>query len=440
MLLQATSDGYKNMAVSRYPEMTQLLTSIDVDKAGNGTVTVTFRAFGSKEATKTLKVPLKPNIEKLEPFNVDMHGSPTAAFKMPTEYNTWFSECFGYDVVFVYLGDNRRDVLFKDLAPVPRVSWLANLTSSIINPDRFRITFADCAPYLIVSKTSLADVSSRLPPGQNMDVTKFRPNIVLEGAEEAWEEDYWRKIKIGNAEVTMNHNCVRCKSINVDYETGKPGTGESGEVLKKLQKDRRVDTGAKWSPVFGRYSFWSSKSADQMIKVGDLVEITEVSKERTAWSKFDIWYVYMRIANTCARLARYRMNESLFPMLQSIGWRFRRPEGCIYGVLEETLELTQSFASSRGGMSMSMFIRCSKTISLYRRVVYQDSVINTRSRCSLSLVSLSRLSCTVASSNYSFGSMPYTKVRRRYPVLKHTDLCCSFAKISRQESKVFEMV
>lgn len=290
MLLEVTPDGYKNMAVSRYPEMTQFLTEIETDSSGSGSITVKFKAFGNADQTKTLQVPLLPDVEKLEPFEVTMHNSPTQAYKMPAKYNDWFTSCFGYEVLFVYLGENRRNVLFEDMVLPPRPTWIRNIAQKypflgIPVDEQFQITFADCAPYLIVSKTSLEDVSARLPDGEDMDVTKFRPNIVLEGAGKPWEEDFWGRIKIRDAEIIMQHNCVRCKSINIDYETGKPGTGPSGEVLKKLQKDRRVDMGAKWSPVFGRYSYWNPKSPTQTFKVGDEVNVTKVNDGRTVWSK-----------------------------------------------------------------------------------------------------------------------------------------------------------
>jgi uncharacterized protein YcbX len=286
MLLKVLPEGYQNMAVSNFSDMTQFLTSIEDRKDGKAVVNVTFRAFGNEEKSKTLSVPLAPDTEKLDPFNVDMHGASTAAFKMPHEYNAWFSECFGYQVVLVYLGDNKREVLWKDLVQTQNASLLARvpLLGSAI-PQTPQITFADCAPYLVVSSTSLDDVSSRLAPDEPMDVTKFRPNIVLSGADEAWEEDYWSKVRIGNTELIMKHNCVRCASVNVDYETGKPGTGVSGQVLKKLQKDRRVDKGAKWSPVFGRYAFWRGADGGQVFKVGDEAVVTDRNKDRTVFSK-----------------------------------------------------------------------------------------------------------------------------------------------------------
>jgi uncharacterized protein YcbX len=291
MLLQVTPDGYKNMVVSGYPEMTQFLTSINFlehnSKAG-GTISVEFVGAG-KEKNRTLEIPLRPDTAKLEPVTVNMYEAATQAFKMMPEYNEWFSACFSFEVVLVYLGDNGRGVGFEDLKQTKTTAWLSQIGRNVPFlsrqlPEDYQITFADCSPYLVVSKTSLQSVTARLPEGEEMDMRKFRPNIVLEGAANAWEEDYWGAINVNGADMILAHNCIRCQSINIDYETGKAGTGESGQVLKKLQKDRRVDVGAKWSPVFGRYSFWNTRHASRMLAVGDEVYITKVNKERTKWS------------------------------------------------------------------------------------------------------------------------------------------------------------
>lgn len=295
MILQKTADGYKNMAVAHYPEMTQFLQAIDDDF-----VTVNYRAYGDTEKVKSIKVPLLPDVEKLEPFEAVLHSSPTSAFKMPEKYNTWFSECFGYEVVLVYIGDNRRAVMFENMQPlepdpltrflkksVPFAGSYVESMMGLHQNEQWKITFADCAPFLICSQTSLEDVSSRLPEGEEMDITKFRPNIVIKGAFEPYQEDYWGKVKINNgAELTMAHNCVRCRSITLDYNTGKVAQGEAGNVLKKLQSDRRIDIGAKWSPVFGRYSFWDPKRKSQVVKVGDRVNVSKVNDGLTVWSKF----------------------------------------------------------------------------------------------------------------------------------------------------------
>lgn len=70
-----------------------------------------------------------------------------------------------------------------------------------------------------------------------------------------------------------------------DYATGKPGTGESGKMLKLLQKDRRIDRGMKYSPVFGRYSFVDKASEGSLIKVGDEVRITKRNEQNTLFGE-----------------------------------------------------------------------------------------------------------------------------------------------------------
>jgi uncharacterized protein YcbX len=299
LLLKAKPDGtYENMAVSRMPEMTQFLQEFENYGTNDAAINVTYRAYGDAEKAKTIQIPLLPDTESLEPYQVTMHSSPAPAFLMPAEYSSWFSSCFGYDVILVYLGDNRRPVMFEDMQPLEpdpltlflkkHVPIVGEYVDRLVGPrqtEQWRLTFADCAPYLITSKTSLDDLSSRMPAGEEVDMRKFRPNIVIEGANEPWQEDYWGKVTINQkTDIIMAHNCVRCTSVNLDYDTGKPATGAAGEVLKRMQKDRRIDIGAKWSPVFGRYSFWDPKRPSQTIKVGDKVNVTKVNEGLTVWS------------------------------------------------------------------------------------------------------------------------------------------------------------
>lgn len=152
-----------------------------------------------------------------------------------------------------------------------------------------RIGFADCAPFLVISQTSVDDVSRRLDGDEEVDLTKFRPNIVVEGSGMAFEEDFWAELAVGRnagaagndpkVRLLLTGNCVRCQSLNVDFATGKMGTGEGGKVLKKLMNDRRVDRGARFSPVFGRYSFLGREGVGERIRVGDEVVVLSRAEE-----------------------------------------------------------------------------------------------------------------------------------------------------------------
>ncbi|KAL9098309.1 MAG: hypothetical protein Q9163_006013 [Psora crenata] len=295
---QATS--LENMTITNYPELSLFLQSIDQQAK---TFTVTHDS--QKSGKRSLGIQLEPDYEVLEQIDIVLHQSPTKAYNMGKEINRWFSECLCCDAMLVYLGPHRRPVLGNlspHAAPAESQSWLASLTRGL--PEIIwtkakkgdSISFADVAAYLVVTEESLKDVSSRLPDGVLMDVTKFRPNIVVSRAPEAWDEDYWGGITIisstdansgstGKVEVTLTQNCGRCVSINVDYSTGQAGKGEEGNILRKLMSDRRVDGGKKYSPIFGRYGFLDQSSSfdGRSISVGDDVVVSKRNVGRTAF-------------------------------------------------------------------------------------------------------------------------------------------------------------
>lgn len=291
---------YRNMAVAYFPEMTLFLTDIKYPEGDfKGEIAVTHSPPNGEK--KTITVPLQPDTAELDPFDVDMHGSRTTGFNMGDHYNSWFTSCFGYPVVFVYIGSNRRPVLFPEFQAQPQQSsWLSSIASTVSsllgsaeekeNNDE-RIGFQDVAPYLFVSQTSSDVVSQWLPEGEEMDISKFRPNVVLSGSREAWEEDYWGEVTIiptssedderHEITVPLVHNCIRCASLNIDFATGKPGSGKTGEVLKMLQKDRRVDKGKKYSAVFGRYGFLKGEGG--IVSLGNEVRVSKRNAERTVF-------------------------------------------------------------------------------------------------------------------------------------------------------------
>ena len=240
---------------------------------------------------KSLTVPLSPNTNDLEPMEIIMHSSPTMAYNMGSEYNDWFSSCLGYNVVLSYIGPHQRKVLMSTtpIRPSKPTGWLSRAWSYALGdgmPVEY-IAFADGAHFLVCSETSLKNVSSRLSDGKEMDVTKFRPNIVVSEADGAWDEDFWHEISIGDVKIVLAQNCGRCKSINIDYATGAPGTGESGKIMAKLSKDRRIDKGNKWHPVFGRYGFLAPESPrfERRLAVGDEVLVTKRGTEHTKFGK-----------------------------------------------------------------------------------------------------------------------------------------------------------
>ena len=311
MVLKATKsdDGsttYENTAIAKDNNMCRFFPSFD--SSDRQSFTVTYKPVDGS-ADKTISIPLEPETDDLELVDVIMHKSPTQAFLMSKEINDWFTSCFGTDVVLTYIGSKTRDCRmtsdkYKAHEPSTAGSWLSSAASIITGngaaDESSVLKFTDVAPYLIVSSKSMDDVWSRLPPDEKdtFDITKFRPNLIVSGAEKAWEEDYWAELSINSPDpsnsgdsaepvkIECEHNCGRCRSINIDYATGEQGTGEAGKMLKMLSKDRRVDEGTKWSPVFGRYSFLHPRSEGRVVRVGDGVVVSRRNEGHTAFGKW----------------------------------------------------------------------------------------------------------------------------------------------------------
>ena len=307
MLLRKDESGeWVNMHLARIFALALFSTELRLpdDDRDEGKITVTFRP-PDREVQK-IEIPLEPEIDGLKEMTVDMHRSATSAYVMPEVYSAWFSGCLGYEVQFVYLGAWRREILGNLMPKNTSASegegggWFSGITKSIPyfgaeekQEDNKILTFADIAPYLLVSETSLHEVSSRLPEGEEMDVRKFRPNFVIAGAQTAYDEDYWGELTVksqdGGEEVrfTLTNNCARCTSINVDFDTGLAAEGEKGTVLKKLMVDRRVDPGRKFGPIFGRYGFLTDGKGQEgvVLRVGDEVRVSGRNEERTVFRK-----------------------------------------------------------------------------------------------------------------------------------------------------------
>ncbi|TVY35045.1 Mitochondrial amidoxime reducing component [Lachnellula subtilissima] len=292
--LEETPRKLQNMHVPAFPSMSLFHTEIRGDK-----LIVSYRSPGTADPTgETLEVPLEPsNLESLERLPINMHSSRTTAYNLGTECNKWFSDRFGFKVVLAYWGGNPRPVLGnlpgqpanqgrKKNIVVETVSRIPVLRSLVGDDDDGIIAFNDCAPYLVINEKSVADVSTRLPEDMEMDHTKFRANIVVKGSNEAFEEDFWGELSFGDdSKIILTGNCARCNSLNVDYNTGEAGKGKDGEILKLLQKDRRVDAGTKYSPVFGRYGFAGRESEGRVLSVGDEVLVSRKNDERTVFCK-----------------------------------------------------------------------------------------------------------------------------------------------------------
>jgi uncharacterized protein YcbX len=283
------SGAPKKMQLDKFPQLALFQQRVEDDRVVVQYLTPEQPLIPDHPLQKTLlEVPLQPDLVGLLPMDIDLHHSPAKAYRMGDTYDSWFSACLGFRAILVYIGDGRRPVL-GTLSPrttqVPQQGWVSSVLAVVWGaqpaPEPDWLTFTDVAPFLVTSESSLQAASSLLPEGESMDMFKFRPNIVVDG-EDAWEEDFWAELIVnGQHKLQLTANCGRCTSINVDYATGRQAAGEKGGMLKKLSKERRVDPGHKWSPIFGRYGFLGGDDELFWVSVGDDVQVSRRSTERT---------------------------------------------------------------------------------------------------------------------------------------------------------------
>lgn len=241
-----------------------------------------------------IRFALRPEVGGLQKIHLDLHGSATDAYDMGEEVANWFSKYLEFETHLVYIGNNSRVVLgsgapngtMAQAKRSPYTAPLRKLLPSSLTPQPETITFQDIGQYLVVTKESNDEVSSRLEEGLEMDITKFRPNIIVSGSPAPYDEDYWAEIIFpGDIKMEFGGTCWRCQAITVDYRTGKKAEGEEGMVWKKLAADRRVDKGWKYGPVFGKYSYTAKKDYGKEIRAGDEIVLTKRVKERPVFGE-----------------------------------------------------------------------------------------------------------------------------------------------------------
>lgn len=93
------------------------------------------------------------------------------------------------------------------------------------------VGFADGFPLLVTTASSIA--AARDAIGAHVEARRFRPNIVVAGAE-AFAEDDWQTLEIGETIIDLVKPCARCRVVDVDPDTGRGG----GTVLKGLARIR----------------------------------------------------------------------------------------------------------------------------------------------------------------------------------------------------------
>jgi uncharacterized protein YcbX len=228
-------ENWKFFTQREYPVMATIETELDDE------------GVRVKKGGDAIRIPPEP--DRGERGIATVWNSKVDAVGYVGDVSEWFSDAIGTKCRLVLMPQTSRRAVNKDYA---------------IRPGEDVVSFADGYPFMLIGEGSLEDVNSRLD--EPVPMNRFRPNFVVKGSD-AFEEDSWRKIKIGETVFHVVKPCERCVITTVDQVTGEKGK----EPLKTLSDYRKFDG----KVLFGQNLI--AEKAGGIVNVGDEIEI--VSKK-----------------------------------------------------------------------------------------------------------------------------------------------------------------
>lgn len=173
---------------------------------------------------------------------------------------------WGFSLPSIDMGDTAAQWLSHKLKKQVRLVYHPGELCRPVHPDYSKpgdfVSFADGFPLLLANRSSLEDLNHRV--ATEVSMLQFRPNVVIDGAE-AWAEDDWKRIRVGEVEYRNAKPCGRCLVTTLD-----PFTGETlgQEPLTTLATFRQLGK----SINFGVYLIPDNEGP---IRIGDEIEILE---------------------------------------------------------------------------------------------------------------------------------------------------------------------
>lgn len=166
----------------------------------------------SAPGLKTLPISTPSQAQSLE---VQVWRDRCQAWLADDLAHQWFSEFLQRDVRLVWFASNAKRQVDLDYA----------------RPGD-QVAFADGFPLLLISQASLDDLNLRL--ASPIEMQRFRPNLVIEGAE-PYAEDRHKAIQIGDVVLPIVKPCARCSIPSIDLHTAKRGV-EPTRTLAQYRK------------------------------------------------------------------------------------------------------------------------------------------------------------------------------------------------------------
>ncbi|KAF6170534.1 hypothetical protein GIB67_031942 [Kingdonia uniflora] len=220
-LLKSTSGEI--LTQKKAPEMCLVSTFIDLTQG--------ILVVESPRCEMKLKIILEKDPYYGKKQNVELRSKRYGVLIYDNEVNIWLSNAIG-----------RPCNLIRSCAPENQS--YANRKEIVDKDMENKLNFVNEAQFLLISEGSVSDLNNRLRSNEHksqcvqpIDSLRFRPNLVISGAE-PYAEDHWRTLNIGTEKFTSLGGCNRCQMINLDQRTGQATTLK--EPLATLASFRRV--------------------------------------------------------------------------------------------------------------------------------------------------------------------------------------------------------
>ncbi|CAH2037341.1 unnamed protein product [Thlaspi arvense] len=244
----------ETLTQKKVPEMSLISTFLDLEEG--------LLSVESTRCKDKLHIRIKSKSYNPRSNEFDSHDNILESHSEETRINSWFTSAIG-----------RQCKLLQYCSSTFKHCLNRNKSHGLCRDLESNINFANEAQFLLISEESVADLNRRLDAKgkdnnqalEKINPYRFRPNLVISGGE-AYAEDKWRTLKIGDSQFTSLGGCNRCQMINISNGTGQ--VKKSNEPLTTLASYRRV----KGKILFGtllRYEI--DAKTESWIQVGEEV-------------------------------------------------------------------------------------------------------------------------------------------------------------------------
>ncbi len=192
----------------------------------------------------------------MEDASSTVWGDTFIAYTTTEQANAWFSDIIGESVQLLFTGEQSNRVR-------PKIQQ--------------NVSFADGYPLLVISEASLQALNERSSEHHTMD--QFRTNLVVSNTE-AFAEDGWKRIRIGEVEFEAVKPCARCILTTVDPQSAT--FNQAKEPLVTMAKFRADASG---NVYFGQNLVALNEG---IITVGDEIEVLETKPKEVYADNSDV--------------------------------------------------------------------------------------------------------------------------------------------------------